>query len=1259
MKLMAFKRFAIALIVAIPAIAYSQTTTNTELLRSAAAQQAAKEKAMQQRLSTLAKQKGWDMVMRGPKGKIAILVGVDQMGYPEYLVTDNNVTAAATIGTNKLWPGGVTGLNLNGSSNSVRGKLGVWDGGAVRSSHVELTGRILQKDNAAGLSDHATHVAGTLIASGVNPLAKGMSFGQQQLWAYDFGNDNSEMLADAASLLVSNHSYGEIAGWYYNDAVNPARWEFRGRFNENEDYKMGYYNGKSELWDSIAYNAPYYLIVKSAGNKRNENGPAVGQPYWRYDVNGVMSSAGTRPDGINSNDGYDIIPSNGVAKNVLTIGAVGMIPNGYTRPTDVIMSSFSSYGPTDDGRIKPDVSAAGVNLMSSVGNSDNAYDTYSGTSMSSPNTSGSLLLLQEYYAQLHAGTFMRSATLKGLVIHTADEAGDTPGPDYRFGWGLINMQSAATAITSNNTKHLIQENVLNSGNTFTQNVVATGEGKLFATISWTDPKGPVEPLVTALNNPTKRLVHDLDIVIKKGATTYQPWVLNPVIPAAAASKGNNNTDNVEQVVIEDVVPGETYTIEITNKGTLQRGSQAYSLLVSGVGGSAICASNPTSTAGARIDSVAFANIFNKNATNCTGYSNYTNLTANVQPGQTLAFFARLNSCDASNADKILKVFIDANNDGDFTDAGETLATSAVINGNGDFTGNITIPSTLAVGNFTIMRMVMQETNSAAAVTPCGTYAKGETQDYRVAIVLPSIDASIGALVSPSSGDCRNTGSYATVMIRNNGSLMMKDVPLTIEIKQGSNIIGTYNEVFADTILAGGTVEHTFQTPFALAPNTTYTFTASAGLSGDMVPGNNQLISSITTAGTPDPPTGTANICAGNARLNATSSASNGAFSWYISSSAPTPIATGASAITNNLQSTYYLSSGEYQNKTGAPNKLAFVDGSYNRFGPAILFTAQTACVIKSARMYIGHSGNIRFFLGVPANINESTGAYSYYPVSSKVYQVLASAPTAPTLGQQMNNPADLGRVYTLDIVVPGPGNYLIGIAYEDSASIYRNNNIATTNYPYTVPGLLTITGNTARQTGNPNYFQSFYYYMYDINVKPLTGCPSERTAIVATTSAAPVITNNGNVLSSNFVDGNQWFLNGVAINGATGQNHTATASGTYRVERGDATGCVLESNTIVITLTPVTDVNGVEIGLTASPNPTTGPFNLQLETRTKADLIISLVNSIGQEVYTQTIPNFIGKLSRDINPGPLAPGVYYLKIRHNKKAYSKKIVIVQ
>src|SRR4029077_3424569 len=103
---------------------------------------------------------------------------------------------------------------------------------------VELAGRVLTKDAATNttLLDHSTHVAGTLIASGVNPVAKGMANGLQQLIAYDFNNYLSEMLSESPNLLSSNNSYGAIAGWFFNDQAN--RWEFWGQATANEDYKF-------------------------------------------------------------------------------------------------------------------------------------------------------------------------------------------------------------------------------------------------------------------------------------------------------------------------------------------------------------------------------------------------------------------------------------------------------------------------------------------------------------------------------------------------------------------------------------------------------------------------------------------------------------------------------------------------------------------------------------------------------------------------------------------------------------------------------------------------------------------------------------------------------------------------------------------------------------------------------------------------------------------------------------------------------------
>jgi hypothetical protein len=1172
-----------------------------------------------------------------------------------YIITESNIGAAATIGTTSLWPGGSSGLTLTGSSNNVKNKLAVWDGGKVRSTHVELNGRVVQRDGSPTNSDHSTHVAGTLIGAGVNPQAKGMSFGQQELVAYDFSNHMSEIMNEAPNLLVSNHSYGSIAGWHFNEGQN--RWEFHGQFGSTEDYKMGYYSNEAQLFDSIAYNAPFYLIVKSSGNKRNENGPDVGQPFFRFDVNGSMTNAGNRPAGINSNDGFDIIPTYGTSKNILTVGAVNAIPNGYSKKEDVVMSSFSSWGFTDDGRIKPDVVANGVGLLSSTAGSDNSYSTFSGTSMATPNAAGSLLLLQEYYSQLHGGTFMRSATLKGLVIHSADEAGVFPGPDYQFGWGLMNMRKAAEVITSNNTNHLIHENVLNNGGTFTLPVIASGSGTLSATISWTDPKGDVES--PTINSPNRKLVHDLDIVIKKGATTFMPWILNPANPSTAATTGDNIRDNVEKVEISNVVPGETYTIEIKHKNTLVRGSQAYSLIASGVGGQAYCASNPTSTAGARIDSVSFVNVQNKNVAGCTSYSDFKTLTANIQPSQTFPFFIRLNSCDATNANKIVKVYIDANNDGDFNDAGENVATSGVIAGDGNFTPNISIPSGLTPNEYTLLRIVMQETSNAADVNPCGTYTRGETQDYRVLISAPSTDVGIPGVISPIGGECANPAQYVTIRIRNSGTAPVSNVPVTTVVKQGATTIATLNATYTGTIAAGAEVTYTYQSTFAAQGATTYTLASTTSLAGDQDGSNNENITTVTTSAKASDPTGTAVLCGTTAllRVNPTSP---DIFNWYTSQAAAVPLATGPSVNTATLQPTYYLSKNEISAKLGPANKTVFPQGGYNTFvNNMVRLTATVPSTIETVKLYIGHSGKITFLLRQIVTFNETTGAYTYFPVASRTIDVTATAPTPPALGAQNNDPADLGAYYYLGLTLPAAGNYGIVIQCENGSSIFRNNEIASNPYPFTIPNVLSITGNSALDASDPNFFQKFYYFFYDMTVS-LPRCASDRVPIVSTTAVAPTITLSGNVFTSSSPTGNQWYKNGSQIIGATTQTYTATESGDYKVAVTSASGCSLMSNQINFTATSVPNVDPALIGMIVSPNPTrTGQFNLKLEVASRSDLQINILNSAGQRVYQYNMQNFIGRFSELITPGHLAAGVYYVQVQHDKKMYIQKLLVTQ
>src|SRR5690606_17562621 len=149
----------------------------------------------------------------------------------------------------------------------------------------------------------------------------------------------------------------------------------------------------------------------------------------------------------------------------------------YKGPGDVTMSPFSSWGPVDDGRIKPDLVAMGMNVFSTAINEEqsDSYTTLSGTSMAAPNATGSLFLLQELYHSRNAGRYMRAATLKALAIHTAKEAGLAPGPDYMYGWGLLDVKSAAEMIINENgSSNIIRELVLQNNQVYEFDFISDG-----------------------------------------------------------------------------------------------------------------------------------------------------------------------------------------------------------------------------------------------------------------------------------------------------------------------------------------------------------------------------------------------------------------------------------------------------------------------------------------------------------------------------------------------------------------------------------------------------------------------------------------------------------------------------------------------------------------------------------------------------------------------------------------------------------------
>ncbi len=465
-------------------------------------------------------------------------------GQPVYFSTDNLLASKATR-TVAIQPGGELGLNLTGEGMLI----GVWDGGSVLKTHVEFQNesgsRITTPDmplQNPPSDGHATHVAGTVGAAGIDPNAKGMAT-HASILSYNWTNDLAEVTSQILNngLLLSNHSYG-VPPFNDEGSLSVPLWV------------PGSYSSQAVNWDDLSYNSPYYLMVTSAGNS------------------GVESYSG----GLKT--GYDKLTHEKNSKNNLVIANA----NPFVGPTgfliNVVINSSSSQGPSDDGRIKPDIAGDGTQLFSTYNTNPTSYETLTGTSMASPNVAGSLLLLQEHYYNIHQ-QYMRAATLKGLVCHTAFDAGPI-GPDAKFGWGLLDARESAIVLNNaamSSPVALVKEFKLNQGETMIFSVTVDTPKKLKATISWTDLPGPSQDNI--VNSSTPVLVNDLDIRITKGADVSYPWKLQLSDVSAPAIKGDNIVDNVEKIEVDNAMG--TYTVQVSHKGSLTGGPQSYSLIVSG------------------------------------------------------------------------------------------------------------------------------------------------------------------------------------------------------------------------------------------------------------------------------------------------------------------------------------------------------------------------------------------------------------------------------------------------------------------------------------------------------------------------------------------------------------------------------------------------------------------------------------------------------------------------------------------------------
>ena len=682
------------------------------------------EAARQQKLAQfIGQKKNVRLEYTDAKGAYHFLHHIDEQGNPVYYNTRSNVGLAVSINTSKLWSGGGLGLNLQGQGMEVsaaRSRLGMWEPGPTRSTHIEFGGRALVRDTplftvTSGNTDHANHVAGTMMATGVNPLARGMA-NQARLDCYEIQTNELLEIETSASagMLVSNHSYGPD---YDTTRV-----------------RLGVYDAACRDYDLITFQNRNYLMFHAAGNDRADG----------RDIT------------------YDILIGGAVAKNVVTVGAVRRLDavGGYTGPASVTIADFSSYGPTDDGRIKPDFVAPGVAIFSAYSANDTIYSSINGTSMASPGAAGSLFLLQQHYRN-NRNTFMRAASLKGIGVHTAEEAGSDPGPDYGFGWGLLNLEKAINVINRAGGQHLIEEASLTNGTTYRKAVTTPG-GLFKVTIAWTDVPGT--PLISGgINNRTPMLINDLDVRIVDAVTSLTvgqlPWKLNPVTPAAAATRGDNGVDNVEQIFVDNLPAGQ-YVLQVTHKGTLQQGPQEFAIFATGISRNPFVSTLPNTSvcAGAAVTPLSFSVADDELASvTLTAQSSNTALVASasiVSAGSGANRTLTVTPTTGQTGTALMTVVV-TNNVGQTATTGFTLTVNPVpslsITANPSLTISTGQTTTLTASGADSFTWSTSATTTAISVSTGGTYSvRGTTigcsATAAVGVVIQTVPCTVYATI---------------------------------------------------------------------------------------------------------------------------------------------------------------------------------------------------------------------------------------------------------------------------------------------------------------------------------------------------------------------------------------------------------------------------------------------------------------------------------------------------------------------------------
>jgi Subtilase family len=450
--------------------------------------------------------------------------------------------------------------------------VAIFDGAHVRTTHPDFGTRVVQGDTGTyDPEGHPTMTAGMIAGDGSQSLAQGSSVANQWRGIAPASQVRSYNYADPTANYVTN---------YLNDVTRAVQTDSVVVMNNSWGdygcltYPYGAYDGRAPFLDGVirgSLGRPV-PIVFSGGNERagypNSNG--VNQ------TNCITNTAAPYAN-------YTTLNHPKSAKNIIAVGAIDSFNNA--------MSAFSSWGPTLDGRIKPDVVASGLNngtLSNGVSQITNAfgmpvgsaneqdyripyyqlnnpyvYGWFSETSCAASIVSGGIaLMLDDWRRKFPTAGAPLPSTLRALLVHNAFDLNDPtttwykPGPDYASGYGLVQINETLQSLERGDA---YQGLVFNQATTTCPVTVPAGTTHFKVTLAWDDPP--------AIVNANPALIDDLDLVVTDPSGTRQyPWTLDPANPTAPAVRTKeDHVNNLEQVQVDTPLAGAwTVVVRGTN-----------------------------------------------------------------------------------------------------------------------------------------------------------------------------------------------------------------------------------------------------------------------------------------------------------------------------------------------------------------------------------------------------------------------------------------------------------------------------------------------------------------------------------------------------------------------------------------------------------------------------------------------------------------------------------------------------------------------